>query len=200
VRVQTCVFRLADLTRGTASDALVQLIDLAPTFVEVAGGDNVDLDHVLEGKSLLPLLRGQGQTREYAFCEYDYSMTPLAKRLDLDTAEARLFMVTDGRYKLIEFGGGIRPILFDFKNDPDELIDLGESVDYQEDVARLSAVLDTWARRPSQRTTITNETLRQNRTQRSTKGVILGAYGEGDADADLTEKYRNRRAPPVRGN
>ncbi|MFY0617635.1 sulfatase-like hydrolase/transferase [Shimia sp.] len=189
----------ADATRGTSSDALVQLIDLAPTFVEVAGGSMAELDHVLEGASLLPLLRGQDQGRDYAFCEYDYSMTPLAKRLDLDTAEARLFMVTDERFKLIEFGGGLRPILFDLKNDPDELTDLGESVDYKEDVARLSSALDTWARRPSQRTTITNEALRRTRTQRSTKGVILGAYGEDDADADLTKKYRNRRAPPVRG-
>ena len=32
----------ADATRGMASDALVQLIDLAPTFVEVAGGTMAD--------------------------------------------------------------------------------------------------------------------------------------------------------------
>ena len=124
-------------------------------------------------------------------------MTPLAKRLDLNTAEARLFMVTDDRYKLIEFGGGIRPILFDLTEDPDELVDLGESAAHQHVRARLSAVLDTWARRPSQRTTITNDALIQNRSQCSTKGVILGAYSEGEADADLTEKYRNRKAPPI---
>lgn len=190
----------ADATRGTSSDALVQLIDLAPTFVEVAGGKRADLDHILEGKSLLPLLYGKDQVREFAFCEYDFSMTPLSKKLDLDTTEARLFMVTDARYKLIEFGGRIRPILFDLKDDPDELIDLAESAAHADVVARLSNVLSTWARRPAQRTTITNEALRQTRSQRSTKGVVLGAYGEGDVDADLTEKYRNRKAPPIQNS
>jgi arylsulfatase A-like enzyme len=187
----------ADATRGTSSDALVQLIDLAPTFVEVAGGKMADLDHILEGKSLLPLLHGKDQVREFSFCEYDFSMTPLSKKLDLDTNEARLFMVTDARYKLIEFGGGIRPMLFDLQDDPDELIDLGESADHAAVVARLSNALCKWARRPAQRTTITNETLRQTRSQRSTKGIVLGAYGVGDADADLTEKFRNRTAPPI---
>jgi arylsulfatase A-like enzyme len=190
----------ADATRGTSSDALVQLIDLAPTFVEVAGGDVAGLDHVLEGKSLLPLLRGQDQFRDYSYCEYDFSMTPLAKKLDLSTAEARLFMVTDARYKLIEFGGGIRPMLFDLQDDPQELVDLGQSVAHGDVMARLSGVLNTWARRPAQRTTISNETLIETRSGRSTKGVILGAYGEGDADADLTEKYRNRRAKPIVGD
>jgi arylsulfatase A-like enzyme len=190
----------ADATRGTASDALVQLIDLAPTFVEIAGGTMAELDCVLEGKSLLPLLHGHDQAREFAFCEYDYSMTPLAKRLDLDTAEARLFMVTDDRYKLIEFGGGIRPILFDLKEDPNELVDLGESAQHAEVIERLSSALDTWARRPSQRTTITKDALIKNRSQRSTKGVVLGAYSESDADAELTAKYRNRKVSPVQGS
>ena len=186
----------ADATRGTASDELVQLIDLVPTFVDAAGGDSAALDHVLEGKSLLPLLRGHEQTRDYVFCEYDYSMTPLSKRLDLDTAQARLFMVRDARHKLVVFGGGIRPMLFDLQEDPHEMVDLGEDPAHGETLARLTEVVNTWARRPAQRTTITNEDLRRYRSQRSTKGIILGAYGEADADLDLTAKYRGRKAAP----
>ena len=109
-------------------------------------------------------------------------------------------MVTDDRYKLIEFGGGIRPILFDLKEDPNELVDLGESAQHAEVIERLSSALDTWARRPSQRTTITKDALIKNRSQRSTKGVVLGAYSEADADAELTAKYRNRKVPPVQGS
>ncbi len=187
----------ADVTRGTSSDALVQLIDLAPTFVDVAGGNSAALDHVLEGKSLLPVLHGQDQSREFSFCEYDFSMSPLAAKLALDTAEARLFMVTDDRYKLIEFGGGIRPMLFDLRSDPNELIDLGQSDEHADIIVRLSGALGTWARRPAQRTTITNADLVKFRSGRSTKGVIIGAYAEGDLDADLTEKYRNRKARPI---
>ena len=46
----------ADATRGTVSDALVESIDLLPTFVEIAGG--TPRDEWLEGRSLMPLLRG----------------------------------------------------------------------------------------------------------------------------------------------
>ena len=37
----------ADRTRGTVSDALVEAIDLAPTFIEYFGGKPPD--HILEG-------------------------------------------------------------------------------------------------------------------------------------------------------
>ena len=190
----------ADVTRGTSSNALVQLIDLAPTFVDVAGADASALDHVLEGTSLLPLLRGQDQTRDHAFCEYDFSMTPLANRLDLDTAEARLFMVTDGHYKLIEFGGGIRPMLFDLHDDPQELVDLGESADHAGVIDRLSGVLNIWARRPAQRTTIAKDSLTKIRSKRRSTGVLLGVYSEQDVEPDLSEKYRNRKARPIQNS
>ena len=47
----------ADATRGTVCDALVEGIDLAPTFLEYFGGKAPD--HILEGRSLLPLLHGK---------------------------------------------------------------------------------------------------------------------------------------------
>jgi len=50
----------ADATRGTRSDALVEGIDLAPTFVDYFGGKVPG--HILEGRSLLPLLRGDHPT------------------------------------------------------------------------------------------------------------------------------------------
>ena len=44
----------ADATRGTVCDALVESIDLVPTFVEIAGG--TPRDEWLEGRSLMPFL------------------------------------------------------------------------------------------------------------------------------------------------
>ncbi|MCB1229412.1 MAG: sulfatase [Verrucomicrobiae bacterium] len=41
---------------GSVSDAMIEYVDVLPTFVEAAGGTP---DPVLEGKSLLPLLRGE---------------------------------------------------------------------------------------------------------------------------------------------
>ena len=51
----------ADATRGSTCDALIESIDLAPTFVEVAGAKIPD--HILEGKSLLPHLRAGAQPK-----------------------------------------------------------------------------------------------------------------------------------------
>src|ERR1700744_6302426 len=64
----------ADATRGTVSDALVEAIDLAPTFVDYFGG--IPPKHILEGSSLLPLLRGPTPSdwRKVVFSEYDYAM------------------------------------------------------------------------------------------------------------------------------
>ncbi|MEZ5767364.1 MAG: sulfatase-like hydrolase/transferase [Paracoccaceae bacterium] len=188
----------ADATRGTVSRELVEQIDLLPTFVDVAGGDARKLDHVLEGRSLLPLLHGrqEGPLRDTAFCEYDFSMRPVADALGLSTRDARCFMVTDGDWKLIHCEGGVRPMLFDLTEDPGELRDLGADPAHQTIVDRLMAALDSWALRPAQRTTISNDTLRAIRKQPSTKGVIIGIVTEDDMPAALTVRVRDRKAPP----
>ena len=70
-----------------------------------------------KGPSLLPRLHGQGdgQKRDDVICELDYSIRPLANALNLDTSEARMFMIADQRWKLIPFEGGFRSTLFDLK-------------------------------------------------------------------------------------
>lgn len=73
-------------------------IDLAATFVEVAGGTIPD--HILEGRSLLPWLHGETPSwREFVISEYDYSGTIQAVTLGLEPRDCRLFMVFDGRFK-----------------------------------------------------------------------------------------------------
>ena len=60
---------------------LVEQIDLAPTFVEMAGG--TPPMHIPEGRSLVPLLAGERPAgwRDYVISEYDYAVTPMAGRL-----------------------------------------------------------------------------------------------------------------------
>lgn len=185
----------ADATRGTVCDTPVECIDLLPTFLDVAGGDSRAVDHILEGRSLLPYLRGQTpQPKDFVVCEYDFSMRPVADALGLSTAEARGFMIADSDWKMVHFEGGFRPMLFDLKNDPQELVDLGDSAEHAEVIDRLYAALDTWSRRPSQRVTISNDTLLAIRKKPSTKGVMIGIVDEDDTAAELTAKYRNRKA------
>ncbi len=186
----------ADGTRGTVCDELVETIDLAPTFVDVAGGEVAD--HVLEGHSLLPVLHGQSKStpRDFVICEYDYSASPIADMLNASVRDAVMFMVANKKWKLIHCEGGHRPILFDLENDPDELTDLGDSQEHSGVIAEMYDHLFTWTRRQSQRTTRTEQQLVEMRTKSRGRGVIVGIYDETDAPLNLTVKYRNRKARP----
>ena len=188
----------ADATRGTVCDALVEAIDLAPTFVEVAGGEPAY--HVLEGESLLPILRGQRDEtlRDYVICEYDYSASPVALLLDASVRDGVMFMVANKEWKLIHCEGGYRPILFDLINDPDELNDLGDSKDHQDVIAEMYDKLFTWTRRQSQRTTRSEQQLIEMRTKNRGRGVVIGIYDENDTPLELTIKYRDRKAPNMK--
>ena len=107
----------ADAARGTASDALVEAIDLVPTFVEYFGGEAKP--HVLEGRSLTPLLRGEAPARwrQHIFSEYDYAMLEARLTLNQPIGDCRLFMVFDGHWKYVH-ATGFRPMLFDLATRP----------------------------------------------------------------------------------
>ncbi|WP_282027193.1 sulfatase-like hydrolase/transferase [Ruegeria faecimaris] len=186
----------AEATRGTVSDALVESIDLAPTFLDIAGGEASG--HILEGHSLLPILRGnQVETpRDVVVSEYDYSASPMAEKLNASVRDAVMFMVANKKWKLIHCEGGHRPLLFDLENDPNELTDLGNSAEHVDIIAKMYDHLFTWARRPSQRTTRSEQQLIEMRTNSRGRGVVIGIYDENDAPLDLTVKYRGRKARP----
>ena len=182
----------ADAKRGTVSDTLVESIDLLPTFVEVAGGEPGH--HILEGHSLLPLLHGQvtEMPRDFVICENDYSMTMLAQKMGLGVTEAISTMVATKSWKLTHFEGGFRPMLFDLRNDPQELVDLGDSPDSGEVLREMYGHLNRWARRISQRTTMSEADIVAARTSGQRKGIVIGAYDETDVPAELTIRYRGR--------
>lgn len=181
--------READATRGTTCDALVEAIDLAPTFLETAGG--AEAGHILEGRSLTPWLRGETPDwREYAISEYDYSVTPMRAGLGVSARDARLFMVFDGRFKLIHAEGGIRPILFDLETDPDEFHDLAKADAHAEVIARLYDYLGQWGRRMSQRVTRSDADIDAMRGRSLRRGILPFLKDGSEVPAELTEKYR----------
>ena len=186
----------ADATRGTTCDALVESIDLAPTFVDVAGAEPAG--HILEGESLMPILHGsRAETlRDYVICEYDYSGAPVAAQLNASVRDAVMFMIADKRWKMVHCEGGYRPILFDLENDPQELVDLGDSAEHAEVIAALYDKLFAWTRRPSQRTTRSEAQLLAMRGNSGRRGVVIGVYDENDTPLDLTVKYRGLKARP----
>ena len=183
----------ADPTRGTVCDALVESIDLAATFVDAAGGKVPD--HIIEGRSLVPWLFGETpQWRRYAISEYDYSATPQCEKLGLEPRDARLFMVFDGRYKLIHAEGGFRPMLFDLETDPDEFHDLAKGSTHKAEIDRLYDNLAEWGRRMSQRVTKSEDDIKAMRGRSLRRGILPFLYDGSEVEAELTIKYRGPAA------
>ena len=185
----------ADATRGTVSDELVEMIDLTATFIDLHGARIPD--EWVEGRSLMPLLRGEtpDDWRDYAVSEYDYSASKVAKELDVHPKDARLFMIADKRWKFMHAEGGFRPMLFDLENDPDEFVDLGADPKHAGIVSLMYDRLAEWARRCSQRTTVTDERLLANREGGPLiRGVLIGVNEAEDIPAELSAAYRG----PVR--
>ncbi len=181
----------AEAARGSVCDALVESIDLLPTFLDCLGSDAHAQSHRLEGRSLLPWLRGEtpGGWREVAFSEYDYSMLPASAKLGLVPRDARLFMVTDARWKYMH-AIGFRPMLFDMLSDPEEFRDLGADPTYAAERERLAAALAEWGLRMSQRTTISEQQILQARGKSQRKGILIGVWDETDIPEDLWKAYR----------
>jgi len=192
VKVPLIIFdprNAANSTRGTTCDALVESIDLAPTFVEVAGAKVPD--HILEGQSLLPYLHATDtDERDFVISEYDYSVTPQCEKLGLEPRDARLFMVFDGRYKLMHAEGGLRPMLFDLETDPDEFIDLGQSDAHQQVLERLYGYLAQWGRRLSQRVTRSEDQIKAMRGRSLRRGILPFMKDGSEVPPELTDAYR----------
>ena len=174
----------ADATRGSVSDALIEAIDLAPTFIEFCGGTAPD--HILEGRSLLPLLRGPkpADWRSVAFSEYDYAMQDVRLKLNQPIEQCRLFMVFDGRWKYIH-ASGFRPMLYDLESDPDEVVDRGDDPDCAGEIIRLKAALFEWALHPKGHITTPNAKIAayaENQLQIKA-GVIIGVWDEAELAA-----------------
>ena len=181
----------ADATRGTTCDALVESIDLAATFVEAAGGKVAD--HILEGRSLMPWLKGERpEWREYAISEYDYSATPQAMLLGLEPRDARLFMVFDGRFKLMHAEGGFRPMLFDLETDPEEFYDLAKGDSHKAEVDRLYGYLAKWGLRMSQRVTKSEDDIKAMRGRSLRRGILPFLADGTEVDEEFLSKYRGK--------
>lgn len=186
----------ADATRGTVCDELVEQIDLAATFVDHYSADIPD--HVLEGRSLLPFLRGETpEWREFAVSEYDYSTSPMAEALGVAPRDARLFMIADKRWKFMH-AEGFRPVLFDMKSDPEEYHDLGEDPEHVDIISMMYERLGQWARRMSQRTTMPDLRIMASRGKTESVGILIGVH-EGDEVSEEVHAAYHGPARPLPG-
>ena len=170
----------ADNTRGTACGALVEAIDVLPTFVDALGGEPAER---LEGRSLVPFLHGSTPPiwRDAVFSEYDYSTQGFRARTPQGTDNARIVMAMSDRWKYIA-PLGYRPLLFDLENDADEFQDLGADPGYETVRAEMAEHLWTWAMRSHQRTTVSRRSIDAAMGQDENLGFLIGYWDEDDLD------------------
>jgi len=115
------------------ADALVSLLDLMPTFLDVAEAPTPDN---LDARSLWPLLRGEtDRGREAVFGEYHGDEMGLYSQR----------MVRTQRYKYV-FNAPDIDELYDLRADPHELQNLVDHPDYRDVRARLRDRLSEWMR------------------------------------------------------
>jgi arylsulfatase A-like enzyme len=173
----------ADVTRGSRCNALVESVDLLPTFLDVYGGPAVP--HVLDGQSLRPFLFGESPAdwRQAVVSEYDYSFQDARIELQTPPRECWLRMIFDGRWKYI-LAEGYRPMLFDLDSDPHEFTDLGASEEplHVQARQRMHEMLFAWARQPRQRVTVPDGLIATTEVQAriTESGVLIGYIDEQD--------------------
>ena len=171
--------KAADSTRGTVDDALVEAIDLIPTFMDFHGGEIPS--HILEGRSLLPKLRGQQvEWRDFTISEYDYSCQVFRPQTGRAAIDCQSYMIATKEWKYIH-APGFPPALFDLTNDPNELNDLGRHKDYANILQEMFNKLANWSLTYRQR-----ETWSEARNDHMTgieeqMGVLIGYWNEEDA-------------------
>tara|TARA_R110002072_G_scaffold241027_11_gene399765 strand:+ start:45151 stop:46623 length:1473 start_codon:yes stop_codon:yes gene_type:complete len=107
-----CVIAGPGVPAGESRDQLAYLFDLTATCLESAG---VDAGTEVHGRSLWPVLRGEGKGRDELLLLY--AKTQRALRV--------------GDHKLIRLPQIDRTMLFNLKTDPDELHDLSKSAALQ---------------------------------------------------------------------
>lgn len=113
------IFAGPGVGQGTVSNAC-SLVDMLPTVLDIAGGTDEMLGEPVDGRSLMPLARGEDDTVDEAIGEYCAEMTPYP-----------VFMIRRGPLKYIHCDPDPAQ-LYDVANDPHEKVNLASDPAYAE--------------------------------------------------------------------
>jgi len=112
------------ITAGTTEDEMVQNLDFAQTFLEIAG---VEAPKDMQGESLVPLLAGKKEAWDRDAVYYHYYEYPG------EHAVKRHYGIATKEYKLIHFYHDVNEWeLYDSKKDPNEVNNVYNDPNYAE--------------------------------------------------------------------
>lgn len=111
------------------SNALVELVDIAPTLLEAAG---LEVPYYMQGTSLVPLLEGRVDVdshKPYVVSEYNDAMSEGTTANRYEGSHGSMYY--DGRYKLVVYHDHEVGELYDRRNDPGEFENLWDSANHR---------------------------------------------------------------------
>ncbi|MGD8329390.1 MAG: sulfatase [Acidobacteriota bacterium] len=120
---------------ASIDDHLVQNLDFAQTFLDVAGVGDAPGTEQMQGMSLVPLLRGAAAADWRTSIYYHYYEFPAVHSVQ------RHYGVRTERYKLIHYYDIDEWELFDLQDDPEEMVNLYDEPGYEAIVASLKEEL-----------------------------------------------------------
>ena len=165
----------ADATRGTVDRRFVEAVDVVPTCLAALG--QPAYDHLVEGRSLLPLLRGDavGTWRDAVFSELDYSFREARRLLGRKPQDCRAMMVRTERWKYV-WWQDFRPMLFDLANDPRELRDLGADPAHAAVRQEMEERLGAWLKGRKTRVTVDDAYVEARTASHKKHGIFFGVW------------------------
>ncbi|TLX71790.1 DUF4976 domain-containing protein [Labilibacter sediminis] len=141
--------RLPIKKRGTTIDAIISIIDVAPTLLNYA---ETDIPAEMQGKSLLPLIENPDQEIHEAvygennFANFAPLLTELDEREKASYSTVRSRFVRTPQYKYIQYHECTPMVeeLWDITADPSELKNLADKVEYKHQLNKMRQLMDTF--------------------------------------------------------
>ncbi|MEM7320723.1 MAG: choline-sulfatase [Pseudomonadota bacterium] len=185
------------IAQGRAANAC-SLIDLLPTFLDIAGGSADMLGEPVDGRSLMPLARGEPDPKDEAIGEYCAEMTPYP-----------VIMIRRGALKYIHCDAD-PPQLYDLGQDPFERTNLATDPRYHNAALAFAAeVADRWNGEDLRAKILATQ--KSRRALHAAMEAGAGEHWDYNPPSDASQQYvrnhmdwtvaaRRYRYPPIQGD
>ena len=169
------IFSGPNVVKGNNKDSC-SLVDILPTLLEVAGGGKGMLGEPIDGRSLLPLARGEKGQKNEAIGEYCAEMTPYP-----------VFMIRRDNFKYIHCDPD-PPQLYNLDEDPLEKNNLAFDLSYSSLVENFSKEVSERWNSEKLRLDIIN-TQKSRRALHSAMEAGAGEHWDYNPPSDASQKY-----------
>jgi arylsulfatase A-like enzyme len=164
----------ANATRGRTDERFVECVDVVPTILETLGIPVPS--HRVEGRSLLPLLRGETPAwRDFVYSELDYGFKAARLSLGRSPQQSRAFSLRSATHRYVNWLD-LPEQLWDMRTDPDQFEDLGtEAISQAQRQVMRETLLDFIVRR-KHRLTMSDEAVERSTNRHKAGGVFYGQW------------------------